>query len=96
MRSCCITQGAQSGVLWWLRSVGLGEGREMQEVRNIERDIYNYGWFMLLYGRNQHIIKIKKQKIIKKESERQATPKDTYLDYIKNSYTFLRKTQITQ
>ena len=23
---------------------------------------YNYGWFALLYGRNQHIVKIKKQK----------------------------------
>ena len=31
MRSCCITQGAQSGTLWQPRGVGWGEGRETQE-----------------------------------------------------------------
>ena len=31
MRSCYITQGAQSGALWWPREVGRGDGREAQE-----------------------------------------------------------------
>ena len=29
--SCYITQGACPGTLWWLRGVGLGEGREDQQ-----------------------------------------------------------------
>ena len=36
MGSCCITQGAQPGALWWPKRVGLGEGgREAQEGREI-------------------------------------------------------------
>ena len=31
---------------------GLGGGREVQEGG----DMYTYGWFMLMYGRNQHNI----------------------------------------
>ena len=33
MSSCCITQGAQPGALWWSRGVGCREGREDQEER---------------------------------------------------------------
>ena len=47
-------EGAYPGTLWWLRGVELvGEGMEAQEGE----DIYiNYGWFTLLYCKNQYNI----------------------------------------
>ena len=45
----------KSGALWKPRMVawgGGGGGREIQEGG----DLYTYGWFMLIYGRNQHNI----------------------------------------
>ena len=60
MRSCCTTKGAQSGALWWPRAVGWGGGDRGSRGRWY---MYNYGWCMLLDGRNQqNIVKIKKQK----------------------------------
>ena len=49
MASCCITQGAQAGALWWPRGVewgGKGGSRRRKE------DMYTCGWFTLSYGRN--------------------------------------------
>ena len=51
MGSCCITQETQAGALWWPRGVGWG-GRWQGDSRQRE-EIYTYGWFMLMYGRNQ-------------------------------------------
>ena len=54
MESCYITQGAQCDALQpptgW---EGIGDGMEVQEG---EKHMYIYGWFLLLYGRNQHNI----------------------------------------
>ena len=52
MEICCMTQGTQSGALWQPRRLGWG-GR--QEVCSRGRaQMYTYGWFMLMFGRNQH------------------------------------------
>jgi len=64
----------------------------VQEVR----DIYIWLIHVAVWKKPTHYKNFKKTKNNLKESERQATPKDTYLDYIKNSNTFLRKTQLTQ
>ena len=46
----CIIQG----VLWQHTGVGCGSGWEGGSRTG--RHMYTYGWFMLLYGRNQHNI----------------------------------------
>jgi len=47
-----VTQEAQPGALWWPRGVAWE-----QEGGSRERGpIYNYDWFMFLYGGNQHNI----------------------------------------
>ena len=35
MISCCITQGTQSGALWWPKGVEWGKGREAQDEEDI-------------------------------------------------------------
>ena len=35
---------------------GMERGKEAQEENDIYIHTYNYGWFVLLYGRNQHKI----------------------------------------
>ena len=45
----CVTQKAQPGALWHL------EGWDGVEVGG-RGHMYTYGWFMLIYGRNQHNI----------------------------------------
>ena len=46
MGSYCIAQGVQSGALWQPRGMGwCGKGEGVSRGR---------GWFMLMYGRNQH------------------------------------------
>ena len=50
--SCCITQGAQSSALQWHGGVGWG-GRREGGSRGMGC-MYTYGWFMLLYDRNQN------------------------------------------
>ena len=40
------------GTLWWPRKVGWGKRREAQEGGDIY--VYNYGSFVVLYGRNQY------------------------------------------
>ena len=72
MGSCCITQGAQRGALWRPRGVGWGVvgGRLKTEGINIYVCMcvcvhtHTYGWFTLLYGRNQHNI-VKQLKFLK-------------------------------
>ena len=54
MGSCCITQGAQPGVPWQPRGVGLGGGWDGGS--RAKGYIYTYGWLGLLYDRNQHNI----------------------------------------
>ena len=54
MWSCCITQGAQLCALWQPRGVRWGGSREGVSRGRWHMD--TYGWFMLLYGRNQHNI----------------------------------------
>ena len=63
MGSCCIAQGAQLGALWQPRGVGwFGNWEGGSGVR---RTYIYFGWFTLLYDRNQH--KSVKQLKIKKE-----------------------------
>ena len=52
MGTSCIIQGAGLRALWWSRGVECG-GREAQEGE----DIYNYDWFMLIYNRDDNIVK---------------------------------------
>ena len=49
---CCPTQGVLPGALWWPRGVGWGWERDSRGRQYIN----SYGWFPLLYGRNQHNI----------------------------------------
>ena len=35
MGSCCVTQGAQSGTLWWPRGMGCRERKEAIEEGNV-------------------------------------------------------------
>ena len=51
-----MTQGAQTSVLWQPRGVGCS-GR-WEGGSSGRGHIYTYGWFMLMYGRNQHNIVI--------------------------------------
>ena len=54
--------GAQLGTLWWPRGVGWGSGGRLKRERGYMYNciciiyIYNYGWFTLFCGRNQHNI----------------------------------------
>ena len=50
----CMTQGVQLGALWQPRGEGWGERRE-GGLRGTGH-MYTCGWFMLMYGRNQHNI----------------------------------------
>ena len=65
MESCCVTQGAQPCALWQPRRVGWG-GRWEWGLRG-RGHMYTYGWFILMYGRNQHnnvkqFLQLKKKK----------------------------------
>ena len=54
MGICCMTQGTQTSVLWQPRRVGwvkMWEGGSRGRGH-----MYTFGWFMLMYGRNQHNI----------------------------------------
>ena len=54
MESCHITQEAQCDALQQPRRwKGIGDGMQVQEGG---KHMYIYGWFLLLYGRNQHNI----------------------------------------
>ena len=54
MGNGCIMQGAQPVALWQPR--GLGWGGRWEEGLRGRGHMYSYGWFMLMYGRNQHSI----------------------------------------
>ena len=55
MGSACIAQEAHLGALWLPRGVGwVGDGKEVQEGGAIH--VHTYGWFMLMYGKNQNNI----------------------------------------
>ena len=59
MGSCCVAQEAWPGTLWWPGGMGWGGGEEDQKGTVC---VYNYGCFVLLYGRNQHNrVQIKKK-----------------------------------
>ena len=47
MRSCCVADRAEPGALGW--PAGMGWGGE-----GGRGEMYNYGWFTLLYDRDQH------------------------------------------
>ena len=51
---CCMTWGVRPSALWQPRRVGWG-GRWEGGSRG-RGHMYTYGWFMLMYGRNQHNI----------------------------------------
>ena len=53
MGSCYITKGAQPGCLWGPRGVGCGGVKGSSRGRGY---MYTFGWFMLLYERNQYNI----------------------------------------
>ena len=67
---CCMTQGTQTGAQWQSRGVGWG-GRWEGGSRG-RGHMYTYGWFMLMYGRNQHKI-IKQLSSIKNKMKRKQT-----------------------
>ena len=50
----CATQGAQAGALWQPR--GVGWDQRWGGGPGSRGHMYTYGWFMLMYGRNQHNI----------------------------------------
>ena len=52
MGSYCIAQRVQCGALW--QPKGMGWGGKGEGVSRGRGHVYNYGWFMLMYGRNQH------------------------------------------
>ena len=51
----CMMQGVQIDALWQPRWVGWGRRWE-KEVQE-EDHKYTYGWFMLVFGRDQHYCK---------------------------------------
>ena len=54
MEICSMMQGAQPSALWQPRGEGWGGRWEGPSRR--KGNMYTYGWFMLMYGRNQHNI----------------------------------------
>ena len=79
MRSHYIIQGAKPVSLWWPR----GEGWRGEEGSGEKGYMYNYGWFALLYSRNQQHYKavflqlknkLKKKKKVKWNSFLPAPP----------------------
>ena len=91
VRSCCITQGAQSGGLWWPRGVGWGKGGRLKREGIY---IYNYGWYVL-YGRNQqNIVKIKKQiRTSQKHSKVLVAERNLFADFLRERLQLTLKTQ---
>ena len=51
MEICRMTQGTQTGTLPQPR--GVGWGRRWEGVSRGRGHMYIYGWFMLMFGRNQ-------------------------------------------
>ena len=54
MGICCMTQGTQTGALW--QPGGMGWSGRWEGGSRGTGHMYIYGWFMLMYGRNQHNI----------------------------------------
>ena len=54
MGICYMMQGAQPSALWQPRGMGLG--RWWEGGSRWKGHMYACGWFMLIYGRNQHNI----------------------------------------
>ena len=83
MRSCIVAQGTQAGALWWPGGVRWRRGGRLKK----EGCVYNYGWFSLLYGRNQNNI----VNIFKKLKCKEKKYSDNKIElpseiYFKNTY----------
>ena len=51
MGVCCMTQGTQTGALYYPR--GVGWGGKLEGGSRVRGYMYTYGWFMLSFDRKQ-------------------------------------------
>ena len=69
----CVTQGGQPRALWQHRGGGTGRWTEGR-FRRVH--IYTYGWFTLIYGRNQYNI-VNYAPVKKKPKNKTPVPKES-------------------